>query len=106
LKLQEIREDIALHNSKSRILQTIACNAHIMHLLFSLFAIESKDNYNNVPISKVKQCYEQKKFSNLSKKSTQLSQCVLSNKNIIFSNFVQIKSINSFLVNMWNRRII
>ena len=71
-----------------------------IQMLFLVFVIESKDNYRSVPISKIKQCYEPTKFSNRSKKSTQLYQCVLSSKNIIFNNFVQIKSINSLFVNM------
>jgi len=74
--------------------------------LFQLFAIKTKDNYKNVPISKVKQCYEPTKFSNRSKKSIQLSHCVLSTRNIIFSIFIQTKFVNSFFVNMQNHRII
>jgi len=38
-----------------------------------------------VPISKDKQSYEPTKFSTRSKIPTHLSQCVLSNRNIIFS---------------------
>jgi len=79
---------------------------HIIQLLLQLFATESKGNYKNVPIRKVKQCYEPTKFSSRSKKSTQPSQFVLSTRNIIFINFVQIKSVNSFFVNMQNHRII
>jgi len=65
-----------------------------------------KDNYKNVPISKVKQSYEPTKFSNPSKKTTQLPKCALSTRNIIFSNFVKIWPINSFFVNMPNHRIV
>jgi len=53
-----------------------------------------------VPTSEVKQRYVTTKFSNRSKKSIQPSQCLLSTSKIIFSNFVQIKSVYTFFVNM------
>jgi len=73
---------------------------HTIKLLLRLFAIESRDKNKNVPATLFKQRYQPTRFSNRSQNSTQLSQCVLSTRNIIFRNFVQIKSVNSFFVNM------
>ena len=85
MKFQKIRGDIALHNFASRILQTIV----YAHYTVVVSALRHGINrqLQNVPISKVKQCYEPTKFPNRSQKSTQLSKCVLSTKNHIFQRF-------------------
>jgi len=53
-----------------------------------------------------KQCYDPTKFLCHSQKWTKFSQCVLSTRNIVFSKFVQIKSVNSFSANMQNHQIV